>query len=209
MLSTYTAKNLDDALREACIKKDCRIDELTYNVLEENKGFLGIGSSVKIEAYCLNDVKEFLFDYLGNFFTNANIECSVEIFQKDDSFTIILDAENNAVLIGKNGKTLQAINTVVKSAVNSEFKRKFKILVDINNYKQERYSKLKSMAIRIAKNVSRTKVDASLDPMSNDERKVIHQALANFKHIKTESEGEGLNRHLVIKYVDHKEEVSE
>ena len=205
MLSTYTAKNLDDALREACIKKDCRIDELTYNVLEENKGFLGIGSSVKIEAYCLNDVKEFLFDYLGNFFTNANIECSVEIFQKDDSFTIMLDAENNAVLIGKNGKTLQAINTVVKS----EFKRKFKILVDINNYKQERYSKLKSMAIRIAKNVSRTKVDASLDPMSNDERKVIHQALANFKHIKTESEGEGLNRHLVIKYVDHKEEVSE
>ena len=209
MLSTYTAKNLDDALREACIKKDCRIDELTYNVLEENKGFLGIGSSVKIEAYCLNDVKEFLFDYLGNFFTNANIECSVEIFQKDDSFTIMLDAENNAVLIGKNGKTLQAINTVVKSDVNSEFKRKFKILVDINNYKQERYSKLKSMAIRIAKNVSRTKVDASLDPMSNDERKVIHQALANFKHIKTESEGEGLNRHLVIKYVDHKEEVSE
>ena len=209
MLSTYTAKNLDDALIEACIKKDCRIDELTYNVLEENKGFLGIGSSVKIEAYCLNDVKEFLFDYLGNFFTNANIECSVEIFQKDDSFTIMLDAENNAVLIGKNGKTLQAINTVVKSAVNSEFKRKFKILVDINNYKQERYSKLKSMAIRIAKNVSRTKVDASLDPMSNDERKVIHQALANFKHIKTESEGEGLNRHLVIKYVDHKEEVSE
>ena len=209
MLSTYTAKNLDDALREACIKKDCRIDELTYNVLEENKGFLGIGSSVKIEAYCLNDVKEFLFDYLGNFFTNANIECSVEIFQKDDSFTIMIDAENNAVLIGKNGKTLQAINTVVKSAVNSEFKRKFKILVDINNYKQERYSKLKSMAIRIAKNVSRTKVDASLDPMSNDERKVIHQALANFKHIKTESEGEGLNRHLVIKYVDHKEEVSE
>ena len=209
MLSTYTAKNLDDALREACIKKDCRIDELTYNVLEENKGFLGIGSSVKIEAYCLNDVKEFLFDYLGNFFTNANIECSVEIFQKDDSFTIMLDAENNAVLIGKNGKTLQAINTVVKSAVNSEFKRKFKILVDINNYKQERYSKLKSMAIRIAKNVSRTKVGASLDPMSNDERKVIHQALANFKHIKTESEGEGLNRHLVIKYVDHKEEVSE
>ena len=209
MLSTYTAKNLDDALREACIKKDCRIDELTYNVLEENKGFLGIGSSVKIEAYCLNDVKEFLFDYLGNFFTNANIECSVEIFQKDDSFTIMLDAENNAVLIGKNGKTLQAINTVVKSAVNSEFKRKFKILVDINNYKQERYSKLKSMAIRIAKNVSRTKVDASLDPKSNDERKVIHQALANFKHIKTESEGEGLNRHLVIKYVDHKEEVSE
>ena len=56
------------------------------------------------------------------------------------------------------------------------------------------------MAVRIAKTVVRTKVDASLDPMSNDERKVIHQALTNFKHVRTESEGEGNKRHLIIKY---------
>ncbi|MCI5773640.1 MAG: KH domain-containing protein [Erysipelotrichaceae bacterium] len=200
MLKTYTAKNLDDVLKEAANDKGCSIEELTYKVLEEKKGILGIGASVTIEAYCLNDVKEFLFDYLGNFFTGINVECAVEIFQKEDTFTIVLDAENNAVLIGKNGKTLQAINTVVKAAVNAEFKRKFKVLIDINNYKQERYAKLKQMAVRIAKTVVRTKVDASLDPMSNDERKVIHQALTTFKHVRTESEGEGAHRHLIIKY---------
>lgn len=200
MLKTYTAKNLEETLKEAANDKGCNVDELTYKVLEEKSGFLGIGASVTIEAYCLNDVKEFLFEYLGGFFTGINIECSVEIFQKDDTFTIVLDAENNAVLIGKNGKTLQAINNVVKAAINAEFKRKFKILIDINNYKQERYAKLKHMAVKIAKTVVRTKVDASLDPMSNDERKVIHQALTNFKHVRTESEGEGNKRHLIIKY---------
>lgn len=205
MLKTYTAKNLNDAINNACSEKGCTSEELTYTILEEKKGILGIGSSVKIEAYCLNDVKEFLFDYIGNFFTSINVECAVEIFQKDDTFTIMLDAENNAILIGKAGKTLQAINTVVKAAVNGEFKRRFKILVDINNYKQERYAKLKSLAIRQAKIVSRTKVDVSLDPMSNDERKVIHQALTNFKHVRTESEGEGPKRHLVIKYCEDKE----
>ena len=132
-MNYYTDKTVEDALASAAAEKGCDLEDLKYFVKEEKKGILGIGSSVTIGAYTMEDVKEFLFDYLGNFFTNANIECSVEIFQKDDSFTIMLDAENNAVLIGKNGKTLQAINTVVKSAVNSEFKRKFKILVDINN----------------------------------------------------------------------------
>lgn len=205
MLSTYTAKNLEEVLKVAAADKNCTVEELTYNVLEEKAGFLGLGASVKIEAYCLNDVKEFLFEYLGKFFTGIDMDCAVEIFPKEDTFTIMLDTENNALLIGKAGRTLQAINTVLKSAVNSEFNRRFKILVDVNNYKQERYSKLKNIAVRTAKQVSRSKIDASLDPMSNDERKVIHQAVANFKHVKSESEGQGLNRHVVLKYVANKD----
>lgn len=58
------------------------------------------------------------------------------------------------------------------------------------------------MAIRLAKNVRRTKVDATLDPLPNDERKIIHQTLSNFENVKTESEGEGRNRRLIIKYDD-------
>ena len=112
----------------------------------------------------------------------------------------MLNAENNAVIIGKNGQTLQALNTVVRGAVNSAFRKRFSIMIDINHYKEERYEKVKSIAGRIAKTVQRTKVDASLDPMPNDERKVIHQYLADWPYIKTESEGEGSRRHLKIMY---------
>ena len=203
-MNKYTAKNLNEALEIAAKDKQVKIDELTYNVVEEKKGILGLGNSVSIEAYTIHDVKEFLFDYLGDFFTGIDNDIEVEILPIEEGYKVMLNAENNASLIGHNGRTLQAINTVVRGAVNGNFKKRFNILIDINNYKEERYHKVKAMAIKIAKNVRRTKIDAVLDPMPNDERKVVHQALTDFDSIKTESEGEGRNRHLVIKYVESK-----
>lgn len=199
-MKKYTGKNLEEVLETVAHEKGVAKEELTYEVLEEKKGILGIGASVTIQAYCQNDVKEFIFDYLGNFFTNLNQDIEIEIVQNDNGFKVILNAENNAILIGKAGQTLQAINTVVRGAVNSHYKRKFNILVDVNGYKDDRYAKVKSMAIRIAKTVQRTKVSALLDPMPNDERKIIHQTLSQMKNIRTESEGEGRNRRLRILY---------
>ena len=90
------------------------------------------------------------------------------------------------------GKTL---NDVLNSAAKEKG-----VSVEELTYKEERYEKVKSIAGRIAKTVQRTKVDASLDPMPNDERKVIHQYLSDWPYIKTESEGEGSRRHLKIMY---------
>ena len=107
------------------------------------------------------------------------------------------------------GKTLAAFNTIVRAAVNSEFKKRIDVLIDINHYKEDRYAKLRSMAKRIAKQVQRSKVDVELDPMPNDERKVIHKTLNEWHNIKTESEGEAANRHICIRYVsDTPEEVA-
>ena len=103
------------------------------------------------------------------------------------------------------GKTLSAFNTVVRAAVNAEFKKRIDVLIDVNHYKDERYYKLRAMGKRIAKQVQRSHVNVELDPMPNDERKVIHQTLNDWHNISTESEGEGTNRHLVIKYVPDEE----
>lgn len=199
-MKKYTAKTLEELLNHAAKDKGVDTSELTYNVTEEKKGILGIGTSITAEVYCMNDVKEFVFNYLGEFFTELNQEIEIEILQQTEGFKVMLNAENNAILIGKNGQTLQAINTVVKSAVNSTFKKRFHILVDINNYKIDRYAKVKSIARRVAKTVQKTKVTAVLDPMPNDERKVIHQYLGEMPNIRTESEGEGHARHLKIIY---------
>lgn len=199
-MNKYTAKTLDELLKNAANDKHVEASELTYFIIEEKKGILGIGTSVTAEVYCMNDVKEFIFNYLGEFFTELNHEIEVEIVQRNDGFKVMLNAENNAILIGKNGQTLQSINTVVRGAVNSTFKKRIPVLIDINNYKVDRYAKVKAMAKRIARTVQKTKVDAVLDPMPNDERKVIHQFLTEMDHIKTESEGEGSHRHLKIMY---------
>ena len=91
--------------------------------------------------------------YIGEFFTGLNQDVEIEIFEEDGGYRIMLNAENNAVIIGKNGQTLQALNTVVRGAVNSAFRKRFSVMIDINHYKEERYEKVKSIAGRIAKTV--------------------------------------------------------
>jgi spoIIIJ-associated protein len=159
---------------------------------------------VTIEVTGPEDVMSFVQDYLETYFRNIEVEVNVMVKQEAEGFSVMLDAENNAILIGKAGQTLQAINTVVRGAVNSHFKGKFNVLVDINNYKQDRYEKVKALADRVARSVLRSKTTATLDPLPNDERKVIHQYLSEMPHIKTESIGEGNQRRLKIVYDKNK-----
>ena len=208
-MKTYTAKTLEEAIELVANEKGCSKEEVTYEVIEEKKTLLGFGNSVTIEAYVPQDIKDFIFDYLGNYFTELNQAVSIEIITEDDAYKIILDAENNAIIIGKGGQTLRAITNVLKGAVNNTFKRRVNLYVDVNHYKEDRYRKVKRIATRVAKEVRKTHIDAALDPMPNDERKVIHQFLNEFKNIKTESEGDGAKRHIVIKYAGEGENTNE
>ena len=202
-MQTFTAKNLDEVLANIAKEKGCEIGEIHYNIIEEKKGLLGFGNSVTVEAYIEDDIKEYIFEFLGQYFENIDLPTSVEIIQKNDAYKVILDAEeHNALLIGHGGETLTGITNVLKSALSSNFKHRVKVSVDINHYKDDRYSKLKKMAARIAREVRNTHMSVSLDPMPNDERKIIHQFLTDTPNIRTQSEGEGNRRHLVIHYVE-------
>lgn len=204
-MKEYTGKTLEEILNSIVEAQGCKLEDITYEIVNEEKHFLGIGNSVTVSAYTPSDVKEFIFDYLGAYFTELNQGVSIEIIiekQADESnlYRVILDAENNAIIIGKNGQTLRAISTVLKAAVNATFKKRINVIVDVNHYKEDRYRKVKGIAHRVAKEVAKTHIDAELDPMPSDERKVIHQYLQDFKGVETVSIGEGSKRHLVIKY---------
>ena len=201
-MKNYQAKTLEEIIEQAAEDYGCDTSSLMYNVLEEKDGIIGIGKSITAEVFTMDDVKEFLFDYMGDFFTGIDLDLECAIEEKDNAFIVNLNADNNAVLIGKMGKTLSAFNTVIKAAVNAKFKKRIDILIDVNHYKSDRYYKLRGMAKRIGKQVQRDHVKVALDPMPNDERKVIHKALNEWHNIKTESEGEGSNRHVCISYVE-------
>lgn len=201
-MKTYTGKTLDDLLQVAATDKNTDVSELTYFVTEEKSGFLGLGASVSAEVYAPVDVVEFIEDYLATFFENLNFEIDISVSLEDNTYYADLNAENNAIIIGRGGQSLRGLGLVLRSAVNSHFKHRFYVILDVNNYKGNRHSKVASIARRVGKNVQRTKVDASLDPMPNDERKVVHQALSKYDHIETESEGEGAYRRVIVKYVE-------
>ena len=203
-MEKYSGKNLNEALAAAAAAKGCRVDELTYTTTEEKQGLFGFGSRVEIEAYCDNDIRDFIVDYLKKYFDGIHMNVEIDCYKEDYYFKICLDADNNAILIGKNGQTLTDINTVVKAAASGMFKKRVMTVTDINGYKEDKYGKERAAALRAAKSVQRTKIKASLDPMPNDERKVIHSYLANMPNIRTESEGDGKNRHITIIYDENK-----
>ena len=213
-MKQYTGRTLEEVLNSIAEEQKCSTEDITYNVLEEEKGgIFGLHKSVTIEAFTSKDVKEFIFDYLGAYFTELNQGVAIEIIVEKDKdregellYRVILDAENNAIIIGKNGQTLRAISTVLKAAVNATFKKRINVIVDVNHYKEDRYKKVKAIARREAINVAKSHVDCELDPMPNDERKVIHQYLQDFKNVSTISIGEGAKRHLCIKYTPEKKE---
>ena len=203
-VKVYTGKNLDDLLKSVAAEKGVAVEELTYTVKEEKAGFLGIGGKVEAEVFCSKDIEAFLKAYLERFFENIEMQAEVTVENDDGFYRIQINAENNAVLIGKNGTALQSLNTIVKAAASSEFRKRVGVLIDINGYKQEKYHKVCALAMRVAKDVRRTKTDAILDPMPADERKAIHNHLADMDCITTESEGEGNHRRLKIMYTPDK-----
>ena len=203
-VKVYTGKNLDDLLKSVAAEKGVAVEELTYTVKEEKAGFLGIGGKVEAEVYCSKEIEAFLKAYLERFFENIEMQAEVTVENDDGFYRIQINAENNAVLIGKNGTALQSLNTIVKAAASSEFRKRVGVLIDINGYKQEKYHKVCALAMRVAKDVRRTKTDAILDPMPADERKAIHNHLADMDCITTESEGEGNHRRLKIMYTPDK-----
>lgn len=204
-VKVYTGKNLDELLKAVAEEKGVDVSELTYMVKEEKAGFLGIGGKVEAAVYCSKDIEAFLNDYLQRFFDNIEMGADIQIVNDEGFYRIQIDADNNAVLIGKNGTALQSLNTIVKAAVSAEFKKRIGVLIDINGYKQDKYKKVCTLAMRVAKDVRRTKTDAILDPMPADERKAVHNHLAGMKDISTVSEGEGNQRRLKIKYTPETE----
>ena len=197
-MNTYTAKTLEEALKLASEKEGCTIDELNYQVVEEKKGLFS--KKVVIETYGIIDVITFSKEYLLNIISNYDLEGTVVEKFENGIIHLTIDTNHNSILIGKNGKTLQALNDVCRYAVAAKFKKHYRILLDINSYKNEKYAKLTRIAKRVAKEVLNTKATVHLDPMPADERRIVHNALTKFKNISTQSEGTGNRRHIVISY---------
>jgi len=205
-MKEYTGRTIEDILEIASKEKGVSVDELNYFIKEEKEGLIfNLGKKVVADVYSEKDVEEFLKSYLDTFFKGLELKVDVDVTKDNDCFRILLNADNNAILIGKNGQTLEAINSVLKGAASSQFRKRYHILVDINNYKTDRYDKIKGIAYRVAKSVQKSHVSATLDPMPSDERRVIHNFLSEMANIRTESEGDGRGRRVKIIYDANKE----
>lgn len=127
-------------------------------------------------------------------------DAPIDEYEGEDG-ELILDVmgEDLAVLIGRYGKTLDALQFLVASIVNKTIGFRYPIVVDIKGYRHRRRQKLETVAKSSAARCIRSKTDVRLRPMTPYERRIIHIILRNEHRVFTESEGEEPNRYVVVK----------
>ena len=197
-----SAKNVDDAVIEACQKLVVTRDKLEYEVIEEgSNGFLGIGSKpAVIKARVKSTVDGKAVDFLKEVFTAMNMAVVIDarFDETDNNLDIDLSGDDMGVLIGKRGQTLDSLQYLVSLVVNKDAQDYIRVKVDTEDYRRRRKETLENLAKNIAYKVKRTKRPVSLEPMNPYERRVIHSALQNDKYVTTHSEGDEPFRRVVV-----------
>lgn len=191
-------KEVDVILDEILTENNLSKDEIIYTV-SDKKGKLFQGNLKEVTVYKKETINNEIKNYLKEIIENMGLEVSFELSTEDERTTIKMYSNNNPILIGKNGQTLKALETLAKQKIQNETGIHYKITLDVSNYKDKIKRNLERLAINTAKEVVKTKIPVALDNMTSYERMIIHNKLTDFKGVKTESEGEEPERHIVIK----------
>lgn len=193
----FEDKTLNDTKEKAL--KELNINEENLIILseKENKGLLK--KSYVLEVSTIDDVILFIKKTLNEILKLMSIESNLEVRRRDNKIDIKIFSNNNSILIGKNGRNMKALQTIIRQIVKNYVPIKLMITIDVENYNDKRVRNLEYLAKNIAKEVANTKVETKLDNMNSFERRVIHNILSNNKYVYTISEGEEPNRHVIIK----------
>lgn len=195
----FETKLLEEAKEKAVEAFRVSETHIHFDVTEIKKLF-GLKKSYEVEAYIDIDVVELGRQTLEDLFKNMDIKATITVEtpnKKEIAYRI--DTDENPVLIGKNGKTLDGIQFYIRNLLNVYTDDHKMVLVDIGGYKANRKKQLEILATKTAKEVARTKIPVKLDPMNAYERRIIHTKLSEWRDVITTSEGEKPNRYLVIK----------
>jgi len=116
----------------------------------------------------------------------------------DGALAFDIEGEDAGLLIGRRGETLQALQFLVHMITNRQLGRKAYVVIDVEGYRERRSEILRTLARRTAGRVASEGDATALEPMSPAERRIVHMALADHPRVRTESDGDGARRRVVI-----------
>lgn len=120
-------------------------------------------------------------------------------FQVKKVVSAELTLEEPQIMIGQQGQTLFEIQRLLRMILNKRLGQAFYLNLDINEYKKKKIEYLKDLARELADSVALAKEEKSLPPMSSYERRIVHAELSQRTDVLTESQGQGPDRHIVIR----------
>jgi spoIIIJ-associated protein len=194
---TYIGKTKEEAISNALIDLNAKQDEVIIIEKETKKTLFN--KKVEIFAITKSELNKEIKDFLYKTVKDMGFDCNIETKTRDTQLIYNIISSTSSVLIGKNGKTIDALQTLAIQMISTKYNTFYKFTVDVNDYKNQRKSRLEKLAKYTAKDVAKSKQPVSLEPMNSYERRIIHNILTNSKDVITQSEGEEPNRYVVIK----------
>jgi spoIIIJ-associated protein len=119
------------------------------------------------------------------------VKTEVEGFLKEGNLYLEIKGDQEGILIGKHGRTLESLQMLVNRMVNKQLKSSMRVLIDIDDYRKRRSDRMAKMAQRLGEKAKRTGHSLTVGPLNAHDRRIIHITLKEDPSLKTESLGEG------------------
>lgn len=144
--------------------------------------------------------ENFVADQVRQIIEKLGVSATAEVSREGDMYLVDISSEDSSLLIGKYGINLESLQFILAVRIKTiTGEEDFEVVVDVDGWRKAREEKLKTMAINIADKVTETQTPEPLYNLKPYERRVIHTVLTDHPKVTTFSEGEGLDRHLIVK----------
>ena len=206
---------VEEAVEAAPAELGVTEQEATIEVIQEAKaGFLGVGGqeavvrarvrggAQDVDMDELEEQADTAADFVEDLVAKMGIDATAEPNLVNDHMYVDIvgdDEDDMALLIGRHGATLDAIQELTRMVVGRRLDQRCRILVDVEDYRKRREDRMIERALEAARSVLETGREAVLDPMNPYERKLVHDAVAELGGLETSSQGEEPNRSVVIR----------
>lgn len=163
----------------------------------------GLGSDQ--DAPEIEDQADAIADFVEELLERMGIDAIAEpTTHRGHVYVDIVDGpeDDMALLIGRHGQTLDAIQELARTAVGRRLDDRIRVLVDVGDYRKRAEERLVDHAREVAERVQRTRQEEHLDPMNAYERKLVHDVVAEFESLESVSEGVDPDRFVVVRPVE-------
>jgi len=196
-----TGKTVDDAVSLALKDLGASREEVEVTVLDEPiKGIFGFfgAKMARVTVSLRNGPSQKATNLLKNVFRSMQMQVGINANEKDHEIQINLEGSDLGILIGRRGETLDSLQYLVNLSVNKNQEVRKKIIIDIEGYRRRREETLQKLALKLADKAKQRGRNVVLEPMSSQERRIIHTVLQGRDDVYTFSEGEDPCRKIII-----------
>jgi spoIIIJ-associated protein len=208
----FEGKNPTEAIENASRQLNVPKDELNIEIIEPGSaGIFGLvgGRKARIRVTVETkapqatpaiegDVVAAAKESLKTILELIPIEASVTARQEDDRIILSIEGDQSGILIGRKGRTLDALQFIVSKIVNKSLDQKVRLVIDSENYRERRREALVEMALKIGEKAKRIKKPITTGPLNPHDRRIIHLALRDDEELDTKSRGDGVLKKVLI-----------